>query len=147
MSNIEPVRWGRDHFSTLVYAETRAVDFQGVLHANHLRTNSDKRPFGNGAGWNDKYSTRLANGEIVAGHDDIDVLEDLEAAGLLTIVSLVNRTIKMKPKGIRLAHQVRYHLIQGGAYASFVVKGKQRGKNASSTNAVSRGEHRGHQGA
>jgi hypothetical protein len=65
--------WGRDHNSTLLYAETRAVDHGGCLSATdpHMRVGR-------------KYPTRLPNKVEVHGHTDYDCLADAQAAGFLT---------------------------------------------------------------
>lgn len=62
--------WGRDHHSTLLYAETRAVDHSGRLDGRSMRVSRD-------------YPTRLGNGVLVIGHTDYDCLADAAAAGLL----------------------------------------------------------------
>jgi hypothetical protein len=72
----EPIgveRWGRDHHSTLLYAETRAVDHGGVL------TTSDKCMRRDGS----TYPTRLKDG-VVEGHNDYDCLADAVACGFIT---------------------------------------------------------------
>lgn len=65
--------WGKDHNSTLIYAETRAVDYSGWLPQNdqHMRVSRE-------------YPTRLHNDVQVNGHTDYDCLKDAEAAGFLT---------------------------------------------------------------
>lgn len=68
---IPPERWGKDHRSTLLYVETRCVDYGGKLDRRQLRIGSDEHP------------TRLADGVDLAGHDDLDCIADFEAAGLL----------------------------------------------------------------
>lgn len=65
--------WGKDHLSTLLYAETRAVDHGGRLSETDPRMRMDRR-----------YPTRLHNGVEVHGHTDYDCLTDAQAAGLLT---------------------------------------------------------------
>lgn len=64
--------WGRDHNSTILYAETRAVDHRGSLAFDdpHMRVSR-------------LYPTRLHNGVEVHGHTDFDCLKDAQAAGLL----------------------------------------------------------------
>lgn len=64
--------WGRDHNSTLLYAETRAVDHHGWLPPDdrHMRVARDT-------------PTRLHNGVEIHGHTDYDCLKDAEAAGFL----------------------------------------------------------------
>lgn len=73
-------RWGKDHWSTFGYVETRCVDHDGMLAGNgsidpHLRGHD-----GPSAGWD--YPTRLPDGELV-GHDDIDCIVDAMIAGLI----------------------------------------------------------------
>lgn len=65
--------WDRDHNSTLLYAETRAVDHGGKLSADdrHMRV-SRLNP------------TRLHNRVEIVGHTDFDCLRDAQKAGLLT---------------------------------------------------------------
>ena len=65
--------WGKDHNSTLLYAETRAVDHDGRLAANDPRMRMSVN-----------YPTRLHNGVEVHRHTDYDCLKDAEAAGFLT---------------------------------------------------------------
>lgn len=70
---IPPEAWGRDHNSTLLYAETRAVDHRGSIPAGdpHMRVAR-------------MYPTRLHNGVEVHGHTDFDCLKDAQAAGFIT---------------------------------------------------------------
>lgn len=65
--------WARDHNSTLLYAESRAVDHGGKLKATdpHMRVSR-------------MHPTRLNNGVEVHGHTDYDCLTDAQAAGFLT---------------------------------------------------------------
>ena len=63
--------WGKDHLSTLVYAESRAVDHRGRLDDKHMRVSRE-------------YPTRLHNGVTVVGHTDYDCLADAQKAGFLT---------------------------------------------------------------
>lgn len=65
--------WGKDHNSTLLYAETRAADHDGWLPFDDPHMRVDRR-----------YPTRLHNGVEVHGHTDFDCLKDAQAAGLLT---------------------------------------------------------------
>lgn len=67
--------WGKDHRTTLLYAETRAVDYGGVLDARHMRSDA-------------KYPSYLANNVQLKGHDDYDCLRDAEHAGLLHFANL-----------------------------------------------------------
>ncbi len=101
---VPPELWGKDHFSTLVYLETRIVDGDGRLKSAHMRTKSDGT----------KYPTRLDDGTELVGHDDWDCVRDLEHAGYVT-----TRTGRFKVRpgpyaltdaGWNLAGRCRRHL-------------------------------------
>lgn len=82
--------WGKDHYSTLAYLESRAVDQGGVIQNAHMRTSLKRHPLfiargGLGAptdGGN--YPTCYKGGEILE-HDDWDCLDDMVQAGLLSV--------------------------------------------------------------
>lgn len=78
--------WGRDHWSTLLYAETRAVDHCGELDRRQMRCDPARHPELDA--WADrspkKHPTLLAGGAELPDHDDWDCLADMEAAGFLT---------------------------------------------------------------
>lgn len=65
--------WGRDHESTMLYAESRAVDARGKLKASSMRVSFE-------------YPTRLSDGSTVQGHTDYACLLDAQAVGLLSQV-------------------------------------------------------------
>lgn len=82
-------RWGQDHWSTLAYLETRAVDAKGAIDNRRMRCNARLHrhlahwygtdlPVQDGA----RYPTRLAEGELIQ-HDDWSCLEDMVSAGFL----------------------------------------------------------------
>jgi hypothetical protein len=83
--------WGKDHLSTLIYAETRAVDYNGHINDVHMRVDR-------------KYPTRLNNGVTVAGHTDYDCLADAQAAGLLTFDGT---TVKLTDDGWAFVGKLR----------------------------------------
>lgn len=85
--------WGRDHNSTLLYAETRAVDQGGKLSETdpHMRVSRE-------------YPTRLHNGVLVAGHTDYECLKDAEAAGFLTYEDEV---VRFTDEGWTYVHNLR----------------------------------------
>lgn len=74
---IPPKDWGKDHWSTLLYLETRVVDHGGLIMRNdpHMR--------GHREGDGEVYPTRLRDGVEVFGHDDFDCVQDMVAAGLV----------------------------------------------------------------
>lgn len=115
---IPPELWGKDHWSLLGYVATR---FDGDLKHQNLRCNIAKHPLlvGHpGQRWQDSYSTRLKNGQAL-GHDDWDCLDDLEAAGLVNIISLVNGIVFLTAKGNTVVFALRKHKESGGVFHTF----------------------------
>jgi hypothetical protein len=103
VSRREPVpmsRWGRDHWSTLAYVETRTVDHRGTLNHDQMRVDVARHPMFASARLHplasaDTYPTRLksvkpgADGtwgvaELV-DHDDYDCLYDAVCLGLVRV--------------------------------------------------------------
>lgn len=95
---IAPERFGRDHYSTLLYVESCAVDGGGRIDHDRMRCDLGRHPvlaaagaratlFGSPDGAD--YPTRLrkvgGRAEELADHDDYDCLDDLVAAGWLTV--------------------------------------------------------------
>lgn len=99
-------RFGKDHWSTLAYIETRVVDYRGVLNADHMRISSRRHPMllamkpraralgtiSDGADYPTRLKTETVNPETgrfesenLPEHDDYDCVDDLIAAGLLTV--------------------------------------------------------------
>lgn len=90
---VSPTRFGKDHWSTLAYIETRTVDHKGTIEHDHMRCDTDRHPMLALAGrralvstghLSRKYPT-FAKGEQIENHDDYDCLDDLRAAGLLDV--------------------------------------------------------------
>lgn len=118
-------RWGKDHWSTFAYVETRIVDHGGYLDPRHLRgCNGDAS----------MYPTRLRGkfGESIHlfGHTDLDCIADAVAAGLLEGGRATQRdhdySIKrltwhyqLTPKGHVVAGRLRAHKADGGQYHGF----------------------------
>jgi hypothetical protein len=92
-NGIPPESWGKDHNSTLLYAEVRAVDHGGKLSENDPRMRMDRR-----------YPTRLNNGVEVHGHTDYDCLADAQAAGFLIYE---DETIVFTDEGWTYVHALR----------------------------------------
>ena len=96
-------RFGKDHWSTFAYVETRTVDYRGTIDHDHMRCNELRHPLFAGAGKRAsvvggtsgaKYATRLKKASRVSGqweseelfnHDDYDCLNDLIGEGLLEV--------------------------------------------------------------
>lgn len=108
-------QWGKDHWSTLAYAETRAMDHDGYLGAVHMRMDKNYPTYGKSFN--------------IRGHTDLDCLKDAEAEGLLTVgrasrklgsrIELTHR-VEFTPVGLRVAAKLRAHKIEGGTFSSFV---------------------------
>lgn len=128
-------RWSIDHWQTLAYLETRAVDAHGVIDNKRMRCNPRLHrefyylnefhiPQGK------EYPTRL-KGEEIYGHDDWSCLEDFVAAGLLRAWWSVIKSdsifgqniakIEMSDSGLALAAALRQHRALGGAYHTFEI--------------------------
>lgn len=99
-------RWGKDHWTTFAYVETRWVDHRGMLGHDHMRCDRQRHPAfysakrravmlgtdADGA----KYPTRLKTetpGEDgrwgvaeLRGHDDYDCLDDAIREGLVEVI-------------------------------------------------------------
>lgn len=135
-----PMRnWGRDHWSTLLYIETRAVDHRGVLDNQHMRTNArlhrellGKAQFRDGM--HGEHPTRLADGSLLERHDDWSCIEDFAAHGLLLAqfrptprsqhmagapFANTEARIIMLSKGVALVHAIRQHKRDGGHTSNF----------------------------
>lgn len=129
--------WGRDHWSTLAYLETLAVDHKGIATParNKMRCSAERRP--GLVGWTvgglldgGRYATRLkgANGEPewenrreLADHDDWDCVEDAVAAGLLIEGGTgIHPHYQFTSLGLRVAGELRAHKANGGQFHNFV---------------------------
>lgn len=134
-------KYGKDHWSLLAYVENCCVNGQegiGEIDRRRVRCNPNTRPMLAGVQnpqWKLNYSTRLADlfdfedrtdpeKAIAAGlqlrdHDDWDCLEDLEAAGYVEVLSLVNGFVKMTENGCGVTAKLRAHKAAGGQFAGF----------------------------
>jgi hypothetical protein len=134
--------WGKDHWSVLLFVETRVVDYDGELDADRMRCIRAKHPqaysaksrataFGSDADAS-KYPTRLKRGEA-PGHDDYDCLADLIDEGLIVELAdvLLNRPTtreaaadpralwRLTPRGEAVSAALRAHRGRGGRFAQF----------------------------
>ncbi len=104
-------QWGKDHWSTLAYAESRCVDHKGVLKNANMRTHASRHPLLMARGFaspgdGSQYPTIHKGGEL-ADHDDWDCLYDMEQTGLLTIIRPHEEVLWDVPVGSRgpIKHQ------------------------------------------
>lgn len=126
-------RWGKDHWTTLAYLETRAVDGKGKIENKRMRCNARLHRAFCGVFMGrvidgSKYPTRLNDGTTVEEHDDWSCLEDMVVAGVLTarfrqvnmqVFGNSEAAIKLTPLGASIAAQLRAHKAAGGSYAGF----------------------------
>lgn len=131
--------FGKDHWSLMAYVETLCVDSSkggvGEIDKRRIRCNPRRHPlhavnrnFGV-TGWKGEYGTRLAGFWTNAGltnlkrqmksHDDWDCLDDLEAAGLIEILSEANGYVKLTDKGLTVGGLIRAWKAKGGMFATF----------------------------
>lgn len=119
-------RWGRDHWSTLAYIETRCVDFGGDMTVNRglerMRCNHSLHP--GLAGWaqpdGSESPTRLNDGTTVSNHDDWSCAEDMERDGLIEWLGTgIHPVFKLTDAGKAVAQQLRSHKAGGGTFSTF----------------------------
>ena len=115
--------FGKDHWSTFGYIETRIVDHDGVPDRVHLRCINKRHPFmAHEGGDASLYPTILRGGRERYRHDDWDCLWDLENAGLIDNVGTgVNPVFRLTDKGREIAGRLRGHKGQGGTFGEFFV--------------------------
>lgn len=127
---IPPELWGKDHFSTLAYVETRCVDHQikktgyASIDRRHMRVDASRHPqFAHEGNENfaAKYPTRLVGKIMLENHDDYDCLYDMEAAEVIELGGTgLQPVVKLTPKGNVIATRLRDHLkTTGGSLGSF----------------------------
>ena len=119
--------WGRDHMTTLLYLETRAVDARGVVGLDQMRCNPARHPGLVGpissrcAVAVGKNPTRLRGGVEVAGHDDWDCFNDLQDEGLVIWTGTgTNPVVIVTPAGFALVSRLRQHRAAGKKIEEFI---------------------------
>lgn len=117
--------WGKDHWSTLAFAECRAVDYDGKLDEVRMRTDpavhpviAEARAAKYGDFINRAHPTVLKGGERLDGHDDWSCVEDMEAAGLV-VTGSGGTVVWLTDTGWRIAHELRRWKATGGNFAAF----------------------------
>ena len=119
-------RWGRDHWSVLLYAETECVNsWHGIGRPDRRKLYCDvnRHPglwdsLGNPR--RETHPIRLVGDELLEDYDEWDCLDDLEEAGLLLIQGTgINVMLRMTDLGSKWAARVRKHKAQGGSFATF----------------------------
>lgn len=119
---IPMARFGKDHWSTFAYLESRCVDHQGVLDARRMRCDPDRHPQFAHSGVGTKYPTRTKKGDV-KNHDDWDCLDDCEVLGLIKNTGTnLHPVYKLTALGSQIAGQLRKHKSDGGNFHSFAPK-------------------------
>lgn len=124
-------KWGKDHWSTLAYLETRTVDYDGVIDNRHMRCNPRlHREFAHHwSGGN--YPTILNGEETLDNHDDWSCLEDMVAAGYLqvwfrrastNIFGNSEAKVKLTARGKVISTILRAFKAEGGNFGEFTVE-------------------------
>jgi hypothetical protein len=110
---IVPAFWGKDHVSTLLYLESRAVDHGGEIDGRQMRTDANVHPhLAHDLG---RYPTRLYGGLEAVDHDDWSCCEDLAAVGLLSSVGTgLHPRYVLTDLGWRVVSAVRRARAEGG---------------------------------
>ncbi len=115
-------QFGKDHWSTLAYIETRCVDHRGIPNRDHMRVDVDRHPqFGNRVSQSSdqKHPTRLKDGKL-PDHDDWDCVDDLIDHGLLEWGGTgVNPVFHLTETGQKIVGALRKHKAKGGTFANF----------------------------
>ncbi len=125
-------RWGKDHWSTFAYIETRTVDYKGILNNRHMRANPRlHREFAHIQDGKD-YPTIIKGGDVIENHDDWSCLEDMVANDLVRVwvkqveTRVFNNSlarVELTETGRWVANQLREHKAAGGMYATFELGG------------------------
>lgn len=133
MEHIPMSNWGKDHWSTLAYLETLAVEGRGLAKPVNarMRTNEIRHPhlvgntgFSSDALNGSGYPTRLKEGEV-EGHDDWDCVDDATEEGLTEDVgSGLNRAYQFTKLGKEVMAKLRQFKMDGGNFGSFVFHSK-----------------------
>ena len=119
-------RWGKDHWSTFGYIETRIVDHKGVPSLAQMRCDPDIHPqfgchadVGTESDPDKRFPTRLNDGELTR-HDDWSCLDDAEAVGFLENTGTgMHRVYRFTDEGLEVAQKLRAHKAEGGQFAEF----------------------------
>jgi hypothetical protein len=117
---VPPKFFGKDHWSTFAYMETRCVDYKGVPDRRHMRCDPTRHPGLAHIAWKNDYPTLLAGMVKLSKHDDWDCFYDLEEAGLLKDIGTgINPVAKLTKLGHTVAAALRKHKAEGKNFADF----------------------------
>lgn len=122
--------WGKDHWSTLAYIETKLVDGDGycLQFDPHMRQN--RRTFRvlaegaanvrNGVAMSPEHGSRLADDTYLPWHDDWCCVQDMVEAGLFQPGEWEpGFPLILTEKGLAFANALRNHKATGGTFSNF----------------------------
>jgi hypothetical protein len=117
--------WGKDHWSTFAYIETRIVDHKGEPNKEQMRCDTDVHPqhmnSSNVHFPESKYPTRTKVGEV-KGHDDWSCLEDAVKTGLLIEEGTgLTPVYQLTDYGRVVASKLREWKSKGGSFHNFTL--------------------------
>ena len=124
---IPMTEWGKDHWSTFAYIETRIIDYKGVVDFQHLQCNANRHPqfqpttnLGSNRDGS-AYSIRLKGRELPGpDYDEWDCIADMEQLGLLENIGTgIYPVFRMTELGIAIAGRLRAHKASGGMFGTF----------------------------
>lgn len=112
--------FGRDHWSTLLYAEARCTDNGGEPNRQHMRCLDSRHPQHSHGHDSSDYPTRLTGDRLLPNHDDWDCVDDLARVGFLTIGGTgIHPIWEMTDEGRRVVGLLRAHKESDQGIASF----------------------------
>lgn len=120
---VESYRWGRDHFTTLLYIETRCVDYKGIIAKEKMRCDPRRHPALAHIGSKGVYPTIINNGDFDTewpNHDDWDCLRDMARYGLV-VVDTITLHASLTEKGWFVAGRLRQYRAANGGVAKFPI--------------------------
>lgn len=120
-------QFAKAHWSLLYYIEGRVVQNGGLLDNKHLRINPSthsKQSVKEGRAWDARSGTAIKGlPGYLRGYDDLDCIEDLITAGLVSRTAGTNEPTKydLSPTGWTICSRLRKHIAYtGGSYYGFV---------------------------
>lgn len=132
MNKITIEQFGKDHWSLLLYIETRIHNCKGVLDLNHMRIKNQAIE----SKWKPEYGTRLfgywnkdntTNSHLLLPHhDDYDCLNDLETEKLIKNIGTGLKPVcKITKKGAKILSQLLLHKQSNGQCFNFTPNKKE----------------------
>lgn len=131
-------RWGRDHWSLLLYIDAVLTDCAGFQVGFDPRMRQNRRHFrvmsmecpkprrtnnpGNGIPMDPKYGSRLGDGSFIEGHDDWMCVQDMAEEGFFegNPNPQPGVVLKLSSRGRLMADNLRRHKANGGTFSNYI---------------------------